>query len=66
MLARTESITDNVPAGFSIACVVFARLARHQSPFSLMGVGLGVWCGAAVLAGLAKPLGSYTVLLVAR
>ncbi|CAM9690009.1 unnamed protein product [Pylaiella littoralis] len=52
--------------GFSTACVVFARLARHRSPFSLMGVGLGVWCGAAVLAGLAKPLGSYTVLLVAR
>ncbi|CAM9640537.1 unnamed protein product, partial [Hapterophycus canaliculatus] len=52
--------------GFSMACVAFATLTRHLSPFSLMGAGLGMWCGASVLAGLAKPLGSYTVLLVAR
>ncbi|CAN0239278.1 unnamed protein product, partial [Ectocarpus fasciculatus] len=52
--------------GFSAACFVFASLARRRSPFSLMGAGLGMWCGAAVFAGVAKPLGSYTALLIAR
>eukprot|EP00903_Cladosiphon_okamuranus_P014241 g13230.t1 len=52
--------------GFSIACVIFARLARHRSPFSLMATGLAVWCFAAVSAGMARPSGSYTFLLVAR
>lgn len=53
-------------AGFSVACVVFARLARYRNPFSLMGTGLGIWCAAAVAAGLARPLGSYSFLLLAR
>eukprot|EP00752_Nemacystus_decipiens_P005091 g4620.t1 len=52
--------------GFSIACVIFARLARHRSPFSLMATGLAVWCFASVSAGMARPAGSYTFLLVAR
>ena len=53
-------------AGFSIACVIFARLARHRSPFSLMASGLAVWCFASVSAGMARPSGSYTFLLLAR
>ncbi|CAM9597034.1 unnamed protein product, partial [Ectocarpus sp. 8 AP-2014] len=53
-------------AGFSAACFVFTGLARRRSPFSLMAAGLGMWCGAAVVAGVAKPLGSYAVLLMAR
>ncbi|CBJ29989.1 conserved unknown protein [Ectocarpus siliculosus] len=52
--------------GFSAACFVFPSLARRRSPFSLMAAGLGMWCGAAVFAGVAKPLGSYAVLLMAR
>ena len=53
-------------AGFSVACLIFARLARSRSPFTLMGVGLGVWCFSSVLAGLSRPLSSYYFLLLAR
>lgn len=57
---------QKISSGFSVACLVFARLARYHSAFSLMSAGLGAWCASAVMAGLARPLGSYFFLMFAR
>ncbi len=62
---HTQVTTVALPCG----CL---RRASHgdmrciKPPFRLVGIGLAVWCGSAVLAGLARYANSYTVLAIAR
>jgi hypothetical protein len=37
-----------------------------KPPFRLVGIGLGVWCLSAVLAGLSRSTNSFSVLVFAR
>jgi len=64
--AAFGALTSAFIVGYSVACVVVGHLVHHRSPFKMTGVGLVLWCVAAVLAALAKPARSYTVLLLAR
>ena len=52
--------------GFSVAGVVFGNIIHATPPFRVVGAGLLAWCAAAALAGLARAMRSYAVLLLAR
>lgn len=64
--AAFGALTSAFIVGFSLASVVVGHLAHSVPPFKLCGIGLLVWCFSMVLAGLAKPLNSYTLLIAAR
>eukprot|EP00469_Lotharella_globosa_P007629 CAMPEP_0167790454 /NCGR_PEP_ID=MMETSP0111_2-20121227/11328_1 /TAXON_ID=91324 /ORGANISM="Lotharella globosa, Strain CCCM811" /LENGTH=536 /DNA_ID=CAMNT_0007682891 /DNA_START=94 /DNA_END=1701 /DNA_ORIENTATION=- len=53
-------------ATFSVAVVAAGNLVHKYPPFVVMGAGLAIWCVAVFLSGLAKPLGSFAVLISAR
>ena len=59
-------LTSAFVIGFSIAGIVFGNLMHKKPPFFVTGMGLIAWTAAAVFAGLARPLKSYTLLLVMR
>ena len=52
--------------GYAISAMGFGNLVHRFRPFPLMGVGLAGWALASALAGLARQLGSYRLLLAAR
>lgn len=45
----------------SVGAPIFAHLSKTMSPYTLMGIGLLIWCSAVLLSGVAQ---SYAVLLV--
>ena len=49
--------------GYAAASVSFGHLVNFYDPFKLMAIGLGVWCVAVILSGLAP---HFWVLVVAR
>lgn len=49
--------------GFVAASPGFARLANRMNPLRVMAIGLGVWCYATAISGLAP---NFYVLLLAR
>ena len=64
--AAFGALTSAFIVGFSLASVVVGHLAHRVAPFKLCGIGLFIWCFSMVLAGLAKPLKSYALLITAR
>jgi MFS family permease len=64
--AAFGALTSAFIVGFSVASVVVGHLAHRVPPFRLCGVGLLIWCLSMLLAGLAKPLKSYALLITAR
>ena len=47
------AITSSFIACYSVGCMVFGHLVHSVAPFRLLSCGLGVWCVAIFLSGVA-------------
>mmetsp|Transcript_16100 Transcript_16100/g.49204 ORF Transcript_16100/g.49204 Transcript_16100/m.49204 type:complete len:614 (-) Transcript_16100:327-2168(-) len=52
--------------GYSIASIICGNLIHTMPRFRLVGIGLFVWCTAALVAGLSRGMNSFVVLLLGR
>ncbi|KDO30204.1 hypothetical protein SPRG_19766 [Saprolegnia parasitica CBS 223.65] len=53
-------------ASYSVFICIFGYMSMTRRPFLLAAIGLFIWVLAIVLCGLAKPLQSFTALLIGR
>jgi hypothetical protein len=59
-------LTSAFIASYAIAITIVSNLVHRFKPFRIMAIGLGLWCLAVFLSGLARSAESFWLLLFAR